>query len=80
LPWRFRRFERSGWRTMPRPSSRSLLLGAAALLVAAAAGAWFWRPGHASGAADIAGIVRTTEIHIAPEVSGRLARFLVQPG
>ena len=25
-------------------------------------------------------MVRTTEIHIAPEISGRLARFLVQPG
>src|SRR5690242_1235132 len=65
---------------MPRPFSRSLLLGAAALLVVGAVAAWYWRPGHASEAADIVGMVRTTEIRIAPEVSGRLARFLVEPG
>jgi HlyD family secretion protein len=41
---------------------------------------WYHSTGQSSEPAPIVGMVRTTEIRIAPEVSGRLARFLVQPG
>ena len=63
-----------------RSSSRRLLLLAGMLVIAAGA-AWYWR-----GLQDAAtlepnpGMVRTTEIRIAPEISGHLARFLVEPG
>jgi HlyD family secretion protein len=42
---------------------------------------WYWWPGPLGEAAPpFVGMVRTTEIRIAPEVGGRLARFLVGPG
>lgn len=50
-----------------------------AALVVGAVAAWRWQSAPAA-AAEPAGIVRSTEIHIAPEVSGRLARYLVQSG
>jgi HlyD family secretion protein len=65
---------------MPLPSKRTLLLAAVPVLAVAAGAVWYWRAGRAGEAAPVAGMVRTTEIHIAPEISGRLARFLVEPG
>ena len=60
--------------------SRSLrwlfVLAAAGALVAVA---WYAWPGG-PGATEVPGLVRETEIKIAPEVSGHLARFLVEPG
>jgi multidrug resistance efflux pump len=44
-----------------------------------AAAAWYWWPSQGA-AAQAVGLVRTTEIRIAPEISGRLARYLVSPG
>nr|WP_283949924.1 HlyD family efflux transporter periplasmic adaptor subunit [Limobrevibacterium gyesilva] len=41
---------------------------------------WYWWPGRASEEAEIAGMVRTTEIRVAPEISSRLVGFLVEPG
>lgn len=49
------------------------------LLAIAALAVWYWT-GRAGEAAEVAGMVRTTEIRIAPEISGRLTRFLVEPG
>jgi HlyD family secretion protein len=61
------------------PRRRLLLL--AVLLAVAWGAAWQWRPmPRAQGLEPVIGMVRTTEIHIAPEVSGHLARFLVEPG
>lgn len=65
---------------MPQPSSRTRLLVAIPALAVAMAGAWFWLPGQSADPVAIVGMVRTTEIRIAPDVSGRLARFLVAPG
>ncbi len=65
-----------------QPRSRGLLLLAVATVIIIAAGAtWHWR-GLISPSTEAAtiGMVRTTEIHVAPEISGHLARFLVQPG
>src|SRR5215471_14879347 len=50
----------------------------AALVLAAVAGFYFLRGSEA--AAPIIGVVRTTEIRIAPEVGGQLAAIKVQPG
>jgi len=52
---------------------------AIALLVLAAAGSFYllWR---AEAAAPIVGVVRTTEIRIAPEVGGQLVAIRVEPG
>jgi HlyD family secretion protein len=48
------------------------------VLVAAAAGAYvLWRP---APAAPVVGVVRTTEIRVAPEVGGQLAAIKVQKG
>jgi HlyD family secretion protein len=63
-----------------RLPKRALLLLAALITPAAAGAAWYWPLTPASGTAEIVGMVRTTEIRIAPEISGRLARYLVQPG
>jgi HlyD family secretion protein len=63
---------------MLRLSRPALLL--VATLVLAAAAVWYWRAGTAGAGRQVPGVVRTTEIRIAPEVSGRLARFLVEPG
>ena len=50
----------------------------AVLALAAVAGTYFlWR---AETATPIVGIVRTTEIHIAPEVGGQLTALKVEPG
>ena len=47
----------------------------------AAAAAWHWRGLlHAQSLEPIVGIVGPTEIRIAPEISGHLARYLVEPG
>lgn len=48
------------------------------LLVAAGVGGYFlWRPGPAP---SVVGVVRTTEVRIAPEVAGQLATINVQKG
>jgi HlyD family secretion protein len=57
-----------------------LLFVAAPVLAVAAVAAWYWRPGQGGETAPVAGMVRTTEIRMAPEISGRVARFLVEPG
>lgn len=62
------------------PSRRMLLLTLVPLLALAAVAVWYWWPRRADNVASADGMVRTTEIHIAPEISGRLARFLVEPG
>lgn len=65
---------------MPALFRRAFPLAAASVLAFAAIAAWYWWPGHTNETAEAAGMVRTTEIRIAPEVSGRLARFLVETG
>jgi HlyD family secretion protein len=65
---------------MPPPSRRTLLLSAAPVLAVIAVAVWYWRPDHTGDEPPVAGMVRTTEIRVAPEISGRLARFLVEPG
>jgi HlyD family secretion protein len=50
------------------------------VLAGAAAVAWRAWPVHGASASPLAGLVRTTEIRIAPEVSGRVSRFLVAAG
>ena len=60
------------------PDRSRHLLWIVPALVLAAAGAWYWWP--SSGTAPALGLVRTTEIRVAPEISGRLARYLVTPG
>lgn len=61
-------------------SRRTLLLVAPLVLIVAAFAIWYLRPVRAEAPAEVAGMVRTTEIRVAPEISGRLARFLVEPG
>jgi HlyD family secretion protein len=61
-------------------SRRTLLFATVPLLAAVAIAVWYWRPPRAGDAAPVVGMVRTTEIKVAPEISGRLARFLVAPG
>jgi HlyD family secretion protein len=58
---------------------RSVLLLACGLSVAAL-GAWYALSRNAGGSAAIPGVVRTTEIKLAPEVSGHLVRVLAAPG
>lgn len=65
---------------MSRLRRRALLLVTAPLLAVAVAAAWYAWPARGAGAAAFPGMVRTTEIRIAPEISGRLARFLVASG
>lgn len=65
---------------MPMLSRRTLLLGTVPVLALAAVAVWYWSPSRAGNATPAVGMVRTTEIRIAPEISGRLARFLVEPG
>jgi HlyD family secretion protein len=61
------------------PSAR--MAGVVVVILAIVAfGIWYERFHRSGDSAVIAGVVRTTEIHIAPEVSGRLARVLVKPG
>jgi HlyD family secretion protein len=54
-----------------------MLAGALAL---AALGVWYARSRNAGASTAIPGVVRTTEIKIAPEVSGHLARVIVASG
>jgi HlyD family secretion protein len=57
-----------------RRPARNIALGV--LLVAAGVGGYFlWRPGPAP---SVVGVVRTTEVRIAPEVAGQLATINVQ--
>jgi HlyD family secretion protein len=65
----------------PRSKRLALVAGVLAIIIAGGGAAWHWR-GLLSAPTEAAtvGMVRTTEIHIAPEISGHLARFLVQPG
>ena len=65
---------------MSRPPRRMAARVAAPALVLVASVVWYVWPARGQGVADIPGMVRTTEIRIAPEISGRLARFLVEPG
>jgi HlyD family secretion protein len=59
-------------------SRASRIIAFGLLLVAAGAGAYvLWQPGQA---APIVGVVRTTEIRVAPEVGGQLAAIKVQKG
>jgi multidrug resistance efflux pump len=60
------------------PSARMLIVGVVVLAIIAL-GVWYERFRN-SDSAVVAGVVRATEIHIAPEISGRLVRVLVQPG
>jgi HlyD family secretion protein len=53
------------------------LLGGLALAAAGVGGYFLWRP---EPAAAVVGVVRTTEIRIAPEVGGQLAAIKVQKG
>jgi HlyD family secretion protein len=62
---------------MARKAARHIIvLGILAAVAGAGAYAW-WRPGTA---APVVGIVRTTEIRIAPEVGGQLAAIKVRKG
>jgi HlyD family secretion protein len=63
---------------MHRPIRALVILAAAVVL--AAFGVWYARSRTAGASTAIAGMVRTTEIKIAPEVSGHLARVLVASG
>jgi HlyD family secretion protein len=57
------------------------MLGVGVVIVAIVAlGIWYERFRRTDDSAAVAGVVRATEIHIAPEMSGRLARVLVEPG
>jgi len=62
-----------------RPPARVLPL-LSAVVALGALGAWYARSPQADAPVSVEGMVRTTEIKISPEVSGRLARVLVTPG
>ena len=63
---------------MRRPVRALPLL--AGVMALAAQGAWYARSPKAATPESIPGMVRTTEIKVAPEVSGHLARVLVSRG
>src|SRR4051812_8205653 len=54
-------------------------MGLLAVAVASLLVWYLWSP-PAGEANSVVGMVRTTEVRVAPEVSGRLSRFLVEPG
>ena len=58
---------------------RLVVMGCVAVLAGGAAWLWHWRESHAAPA-PLIGMVRTSEVHLAPEISGRLAQFLVHAG
>jgi HlyD family secretion protein len=59
-------------------ASKSTIIAAGLVLVAAGAGGYLlWRP---EPAAPIVGVVRTTEVRVAPEVGGQLATIKVRKG
>ncbi|MBI2736302.1 MAG: HlyD family efflux transporter periplasmic adaptor subunit [Rhodospirillales bacterium] len=58
---------------------RRLIAGLAVVVLGVAAAAFIWMPRHRAPP-PIAGMVRQTEIRIAPEVTGRLASIEVQAG
>lgn len=58
---------------------RRLIAGLAVVVLGVAAAAFIWMPWHRAPP-PIAGMVRQTEIRIAPEVTGRLASIEVQAG
>ncbi len=61
-----------------RMARHARIIALGLVLVAAAAGAYvLWRP---APAAPVVGVVRTTEIRVAPEVGGQLAAIKVQKG
>jgi HlyD family secretion protein len=64
---------------MQLPSKRTLAL-AVPILAGVAIGLWYEMSWRAKQPADVLGVVRATEIRIAPEVSGRLAQFAVERG
>jgi HlyD family secretion protein len=64
---------------MQLPPKRTLAL-AVPILAGVAVGLWYEMPWRAKQPADVLGVVRATEIRIAPEVSGRLAQFAVERG
>jgi multidrug resistance efflux pump len=66
----------SGTRSIRR--IRAILV--AVLLAACAGGVAYLALGRAPAATPIVGVVRETEIRIAPEISGRLASFAAKPG
>jgi HlyD family secretion protein len=63
---------------MPDRATRLLRIAIVPVLALVAVALWYWWP--SPGRAAAVGLVRTTEIRLAPEISGRLARFLVVPG
>src|SRR5215468_4277738 len=70
----------SGVRAVPNRAKRLLQIAIAPVLALVAVAAWYWWPSPGAAAVQAVGLVRTTEIRIAPEISGRLARYLVSPG
>ncbi|MGC1379279.1 MAG: biotin/lipoyl-binding protein, partial [Anaerolineales bacterium] len=66
-----------------KPNRRPIIAIIVILLIAAAAaGYWYFyvRPATVSGALTASGTVETTEISIAPEVSGKILEVDVQEG
>jgi HlyD family secretion protein len=62
---------------MARRSPAAIIALGVALAAAGAGGYVLWQPGEA---ATVVGIVRTTEVRIAPELDGQLAAIKVQEG
>jgi len=59
---------------------KKLALVALPVLAAVVLGVWYAHSRRAVAPETLIGMVRTTEIHIDPEISGHLARVLVTPG
>jgi HlyD family secretion protein len=62
---------------MASPARRRILVLAVLLVAAAVGGFWLWRSGPEPA---IVGVVRATEIRVAPEVGGQLASIKVEKG
>jgi HlyD family secretion protein len=63
-----------------KPARKKLALVALPALAAVVLGVWYAHSRRAVAPETLIGMVRTTEIHIAPEISGHLARVLVIQG